>query len=67
MQEKNLICSWTDQIDVQSRENWLWEWFSTYPIDRWLNQYPHHVSLRVIPLTQTSDLSIVYVVSSVDE
>lgn len=68
------ILSWTAQIDVQSRESWIWERFLlesgsslTYPLEQWLSKYQHHVGLRAIPLTWTQELSLEYEVSLVGE
>lgn len=66
------ILSWTAQIDVQSRESWLWERFLldsgsslTYPLEQWLSKYQHHVGLRAIPLSWNQELSLEYEVSLV--
>jgi len=65
------ILSGSAQIDIQSRESWLWERFLlesgsslSYPLDQWLSKYQHHVGLRAIPLSWTQVLSLTYWFSS---
>ena len=65
------ILSGSAQIDIQSRETWLWERFLlesgsslSYPLDQWLSKYQHHVGLRAIPLSWTQVLSLTYWFSS---